>query len=151
MAADAVLLGIDFDSKWRLERMEYRTDTHKYNDLPQSFLVPDINSFKGAVSSYVNIPPPHKFIYSAGGPTGEVHRIDENTGGFGDKVHEILFVDEEDLEKADKTRAALVSLPRFSLSDLSRFSSEIEIWFARDRVYSRSAIRFHTRAWNQYD
>ncbi len=97
----------------------------------------------------MNIPSPHKFVYSAGGPTGEVHRIDEITGGFGDKVQEILFVDKEDLEKADKTRAALVSLPRFSLSNLSHF--EIEIWFARDRVYSRSAIRFHTRAWNQYD
>jgi len=90
--------------------MEYWTDTHKYNnDRPLSFLDPDKNPFKGAVSSYVNIPPPHKFVYSAGGPTGEVHRIDEITGGFGDKVQEILFVDKEDLEKADKTRAALVS------------------------------------------
>ena len=56
----------------------------------------------------MNIPPPYRFIYSAGGPTGEVHHIDENTGGFGVKVEEILFVDKKDLEKADKTRAALV-------------------------------------------
>jgi hypothetical protein len=32
-----------------------------------------------------------------------------STGGFGDKVEEIFFVDKKDLEKADKTRAALVS------------------------------------------
>jgi carboxy-cis,cis-muconate cyclase len=59
----------------------------------------------------VNIPPPFKFIYSVGGPTGEVHRIDENSGGFGEKVEEIFFVDKKDLEAADRTRAALVSQP----------------------------------------
>lgn len=61
------------------------------------------------MSSYVNVPAPYKFIYSTGGPTGEVHRVDENTGGFGVKVEEIIFVEKEDLEKVDKTRAALVS------------------------------------------
>jgi hypothetical protein len=84
----------------------------------------------------VNIPPPYKFIYSAGGPAGEVHRIDENTGGFGDKVEEILFVDKKDLDKADKTRAALVSWLRFSISTGANPNFWTEIWFARDRVHS---------------
>lgn len=48
-------------------------------------------------------------IYSAGGPTGEVHEVDQNTGGFGRKVQELLYVPAEELDKADKTRVALVS------------------------------------------
>jgi carboxy-cis,cis-muconate cyclase len=72
-----------------------------------------------ATSSYITIPPPYNFIYSVGGPTGEVHAF--NTGIspvhseqypnspslFGLKVQDILFVPPEDLEKADKTRVAL--------------------------------------------
>ena len=64
----------------------------------------------------MNIPPPHRFIYSAGGPSGEVHRVDENTGGFGEKVEEIFIFEEKDIEKADKTRAALVSWLRIPLT-----------------------------------
>jgi carboxy-cis,cis-muconate cyclase len=43
-----------------------------------------------------------------------VHAIDPSSGGFGEKVQQILFVPEHELEQADKTRAALVRslLPR---------------------------------------
>jgi len=44
-----------------------------------------------------------------GGPTGEVHLVDKITGGFGQKMQEILFVPESELSQADKTRVALVS------------------------------------------
>ena len=44
-----------------------------------------------------------------GGPTGEAHLVDKNTGGFGQKLQEILFVPESELSQADKTRVALVS------------------------------------------
>ncbi|ORY90131.1 Lactonase, 7-bladed beta-propeller-domain-containing protein [Leucosporidium creatinivorum] len=46
-------------------------------------------------------------IYSAGGPTGEVHDVDPLTGGFGNKLQELLYVEKHELEKADKTRVAL--------------------------------------------
>jgi hypothetical protein len=50
-------------------------------------------------------------VYSAGGPTGEVHIVDPALGGFGEKVQQILFPPEDELEEADKSRAALVSNP----------------------------------------
>lgn len=49
-----------------------------------------------------------QYIYSAGGPTGEVHRVDIASKGFGQKVQQVLFVEPEELEGADKTRVALV-------------------------------------------
>ncbi|KAF9045723.1 putative isomerase YbhE [Hymenopellis radicata] len=55
-----------------------------------------------ATSSYITIR--DKWMYSAGGPTGEVHRLP-----FPEPVKEqqFLFVPEDELETADKTRAAL--------------------------------------------
>jgi len=67
-------------------------------------------SYIAAVSSYITVPPPYWYIYSTGGPTGEVHHVDKLTGGFGEKVQEILFVEEDKLKDADKTRVALVRL-----------------------------------------
>lgn len=64
-----------------------------------------------AVSSYITVPPPFTHIYSTGGPSGEVHLVDQETGGFGEKVQEFLFVKEDELESADKTRVGLVSFP----------------------------------------
>jgi len=61
-----------------------------------------------ATSSYITIPPPFTHIYSAGGPTGEVHALDPVSGGFGDKLQQVLFVAEDELDAADKTRVALV-------------------------------------------
>ena len=61
-----------------------------------------------ATSSYISLPPPYTHFYSAGGPTGEVHLVDPLTGGFGEKVQQVLFVPENELEEADKTRVALV-------------------------------------------
>lgn len=43
-----------------------------------------------------------------GGPTGEIHAVDPQMGAFGEKVQEVLFVKEEELEGTDKTRKALV-------------------------------------------
>ncbi|KAL1698786.1 hypothetical protein EV121DRAFT_217564 [Schizophyllum commune] len=65
-----------------------------------------------ATSSYIALTPPGsgQYIYSMGGPTGEVHVVDPETGGFAQKVQEVLFVEDGELEKADKTRKALVSL-----------------------------------------
>ncbi|KAG6856857.1 hypothetical protein H0H87_012674 [Tephrocybe sp. NHM501043] len=60
-----------------------------------------------ATSSYITIPPPYTHAYSAGGPTGEVHTISPTTGALDEKVQQILFVPEGELEKADKTRVAL--------------------------------------------
>jgi carboxy-cis,cis-muconate cyclase len=50
-------------------------------------------------------------VYSAGGPTGEVHAIDGATGGFGRKLQELLFVQSEELSSVDKSRKALVRGP----------------------------------------
>ena len=63
-----------------------------------------------ATSSYITLPPPHTHAYSVGGPTGEVHRVDPVTGGLEEKIQQILFVPESELETADKTRKALVRL-----------------------------------------
>lgn len=61
-----------------------------------------------ATSSYLHLSPKFPVIYSAGGPTGEVHAIDTVTGGFGQKLQEMVYMDKADLAKADKTRVALV-------------------------------------------
>jgi len=63
------------------------------------------------------VPPPYTHAYSAGGPTGESHLIDTNSGGLGEKVQEILFIPPDKLEKADKTKVALVCFVRFLLID----------------------------------
>ncbi|KAF5310144.1 hypothetical protein D9619_010396 [Psilocybe cf. subviscida] len=60
-----------------------------------------------ATSSYVTVPAPYRHVYSAGGPTGEVHIVDEVTGGLSEKIQQLLFVPEDELESADKTRVAL--------------------------------------------
>lgn len=92
-----------------------------------------------ATSSYITVPPPYTHVYSAGGPTGEVHRLDQAIGGLEEKIQQILFVPEGELETADKTRKALVCpiIIRQSghiilLSDLT------EIWFPWHRVYTIS-------------
>ncbi|KAG6883825.1 hypothetical protein C0993_003529 [Termitomyces sp. T159_Od127] len=60
-----------------------------------------------ATSSYITVPPPFTHAYSAGGPTGEVHALDRAAGALGDKIQQLLFVPEDELEEADKTRVAL--------------------------------------------
>ncbi|KAF9256248.1 hypothetical protein L218DRAFT_1081450 [Marasmius fiardii PR-910] len=60
-----------------------------------------------ATSSYISLPPPFTHLYSVGGPTGEVHAVNSSHGGFGDKLQQILFVPEDELEDADKTSVAL--------------------------------------------
>lgn len=65
-----------------------------------------------ATSSYITLAQgsgdePYTYAYSMGGPTGEVHAIDSVTGGFKQKLQEVLFVGSEELEAADKTRKAL--------------------------------------------
>lgn len=77
-----------------------------------------------ATSSYITIPPPYTHVYSVGGPTGESHVIDPETGGFRDKVQELLFVPEDELGSADKTRVALVRRV-FSIGNI--ISPEIQL------------------------
>ncbi|KAJ7579692.1 Lactonase, 7-bladed beta-propeller-domain-containing protein [Mycena floridula] len=83
-------------SSWRIQ-----------NGHPKITSEQTLNNETAATSSYINIPPPFTHIYSAGGPTGEVHVLDPATGAFGETIQQVLFVPEEELEKADKTRVAL--------------------------------------------
>lgn len=39
-----------------------------------------------------------------------MHAIDERTGGLGEKLQQLLYVEPDQLEKEDKTRVALVCL-----------------------------------------
>ncbi|KAK0488581.1 Lactonase, 7-bladed beta-propeller-domain-containing protein [Armillaria novae-zelandiae] len=58
-----------------------------------------------ATSSYIATLDSH--AYSMGGPTGEVHVLDPVSGTWGQKIQEVLFVEPDELEEADKTRKAL--------------------------------------------
>ncbi|KAK0440960.1 uncharacterized protein EV420DRAFT_1128059 [Desarmillaria tabescens] len=58
-----------------------------------------------ATSSYIATLDSH--VYSMGGPTGEVHALDPTSGVWGQKIQEVLFVEPDELEEADKTRKAL--------------------------------------------
>ena len=49
------------------------------------------------------------FIYSIGGPSGEVHKIDAE-GGFGEKIQELFYVPVDEFEATDKSRKALVRM-----------------------------------------
>ncbi|KAF8201036.1 hypothetical protein K438DRAFT_1716702 [Mycena galopus ATCC 62051] len=61
-----------------------------------------------ATSSYVTVPPPYSHVYSAGGPSAQVHALPpSDTPGFGRHVQEIYFVPQSDWDAADKTRKAL--------------------------------------------
>ncbi|TKY90518.1 hypothetical protein EX895_000516 [Sporisorium graminicola] len=78
-----------------------------------------------ATGSYVHVqPPPYatlsapafggasgvaRWLGSAGGPTGELHRLDAETGLIGERVTELVFLPggEAELGGADKTRKAL--------------------------------------------
>lgn len=81
---------------------------------PHTSYLPQLIPRIAAISSYITLTNSH--IYSIGGPTGEVHaKPDEtSTTGFGEKVQEVLFVPEGELEGWDKTNKALVSLPSLS-------------------------------------
>ena len=59
----------------------------------------------GATSSYITIT--DGFIYSIGGPSGEVHLINAD-GGFGRRVQELLYVPPKEYALADKSRKAIV-------------------------------------------
>jgi carboxy-cis,cis-muconate cyclase len=89
-------------SSWTVERA----------DDDRLWIVEHINSVP--ISAYIvpfdcMIPPPYTHLYSAGGPTGEVHVVDPSSGGFGEKIQKIQFVPTNELENADKSRVALVS------------------------------------------
>ncbi|KAJ6551493.1 hypothetical protein B0H19DRAFT_1211205 [Mycena capillaripes] len=61
-----------------------------------------------ATSSYITIPPPFSHIYSAGGPSAQVHALPPaGSPGFGAHVQEIYFVPQSEWAAADKTRKAL--------------------------------------------
>lgn len=61
-----------------------------------------------ATSSYIAIPAPYTHVYSTGGPAGEVHLLNHPSGAIGSKIQEFLFVPDDQLSNADKTRTALV-------------------------------------------
>lgn len=100
-------------SSWNVERSHPWRVTH-INTVPISEFMKSYYKFRlfkhftAATSSYITIPPPYKYAYSTGGPTGEVHLINPNTGELKEKIQEILFVPDDELEKAEKTRKALV-------------------------------------------
>ncbi|KAL4881417.1 Lactonase, 7-bladed beta-propeller-domain-containing protein [Aspergillus karnatakaensis] len=48
-----------------------------------------------------------KYTYSAGGPSGQIHALD-NDGGIGQLTDELYFIPEEDIPSVDKTRAAVL-------------------------------------------
>jgi carboxy-cis,cis-muconate cyclase len=64
------------------------------------------STFLAATSSYLQITPDSKRLYSAGGPTGEVHSLAVD-GSIGIKLQELLYVEPDELAQADKTRVAL--------------------------------------------
>ncbi|KDR79164.1 hypothetical protein GALMADRAFT_243050 [Galerina marginata CBS 339.88] len=82
-------------SSWHVERSDSWRVTH-INFVPIT-----------ATSSYIAVPPPFTRCYSVGGPTGESHVIDSDTGALGERLQQILFIPEDQLETADKTRVAL--------------------------------------------
>ncbi|KAF6760468.1 hypothetical protein DFP72DRAFT_73205 [Ephemerocybe angulata] len=87
-------------SSWSLLRSE-----HGHGTLVED--VKHLNTVKiTATSSYISVPPPYDFVYSTGGPTGEVHTLAPD-GSFGEKIQQYLFVPEDELETTDKTPVAL--------------------------------------------
>lgn len=58
-----------------------------------------------ATSSYVSLA--GQTIYSAGGPTAELHRVSSD-GGFGEKIQQLQYVTDEEMKTTDRTRKALV-------------------------------------------
>ncbi|GES63192.1 lactonase, 7-bladed beta propeller [Aspergillus terreus] len=67
-----------------------------------------------------------QFAFSVGGPTARIHALDQD-GSIGNQVDELYLIPEEDVERVDKTRNAVVSAPGiFGLcgycgSDLCKF------------------------------
>ncbi|KAJ6583955.1 hypothetical protein DFH09DRAFT_1143859 [Mycena vulgaris] len=61
-----------------------------------------------STSSYITVPPPYSHIYSAGGPSAQVHALPPaGSPGFGPHVQEVYFVPQSEWDSADKTRKAL--------------------------------------------
>lgn len=59
-----------------------------------------------ATSSYISVT--NSTIYSAGGPTAELHSI-RGDGGFGEKIQQLQYVTDAEMTTTDRTRKALVS------------------------------------------
>ncbi|KAK1229455.1 hypothetical protein PQX77_007504 [Marasmius sp. AFHP31] len=97
-----------YATSWAQPPALYSWQVDRHEDHETTWRVDNLNAAPiTATSSYVILPPPYTHIYSAGGPTGEVHAVDPSNGGFGDKLQQVLFVPEDELEQADKTRKAL--------------------------------------------
>lgn len=58
-----------------------------------------------ATSSYISVT--NSTIYSAGGPTAELHKIRQD-GGFGEKLQQLQYVTDAEMSTTDRTRKALV-------------------------------------------
>lgn len=82
-------------SAWSLPRRGHQ-GIHPINSVPIT-----------ATSSYLALSPDQSLLYSTGGPTGELHELESQTGAIGRKIQEILFVPAHELATTDKTRVAL--------------------------------------------
>ncbi|PWN19826.1 hypothetical protein BCV69DRAFT_313567 [Microstroma glucosiphilum] len=67
------------------------------------------SSLQGATSSSNSSGGPSRFLYQAGGPTGEVFELDPTTGAIGVKTQQLVLLPggEEALAGADKSRKSL--------------------------------------------
>jgi len=86
-------------SAWAVERSSSDASVHEAPTLRHLG-----NADITAVSSYISVT--ERAIYSAGGPTAEVHDF-STEGGFGSKLQQLAFVPDNDLADTDKTRKAL--------------------------------------------
>ncbi|KAJ7198769.1 hypothetical protein GGX14DRAFT_373657 [Mycena pura] len=96
-----------------------------------------------ATSSYITVPPPFSHLYSAGGPSAQVHALPTAGGaGFGSHVQEIYFVPEAEWAAADKTRKAL----RYGAHGVEFRIAAREPALAFIPVLGGSTIEVYTRA-----
>ena len=116
--------------------------------ISETFLFSDLASIEcttpivASTSSYITLTDTR--IYSAGGPTGEVHEIDSDTGGFGKKIQDLAYVDEDQLPWEDKTRKALVSSRSNGSFSIESFVKDSCFGLSRETVRMRSSSRFQT-------
>lgn len=95
--------------EWQPEGLRVRFVDSVDISAPAAFLSIYLsNVLLAATSSYITVPPPHSHIYSAGGPSAQVHSLSPASPGFGPHVQEIYFVPQAEWDSADKTRKALV-------------------------------------------
>ncbi|POW20437.1 hypothetical protein PSHT_03498 [Puccinia striiformis] len=100
-----------------------------------------------AVSSYITSK--HGLLFSAGGPTGEIHQLNQDTGAIEKKLQELLFVPAEALHNEDKSRKALRNgshaIEISSLDEWSQLDMGIQPEFSKEipRIFVRGQMSFN--------